>query len=254
MTSPRERGMLARMPGRSLLLVFSSALLLACNGGTETGNPPFTGSLSYTGHSSRPDAIGVREGGSIATVKNAWFELRDVSFSAAQACGEAAFSVPALGIGDHAAGAHVSTPYSAEPGEFCGVELPFARVADSAPVMGFPAELRSRSILLEGALADGTPFSLTSEAEPVLSLRARSGRFALSADEADALIAFDFAVWLADVDFAAAEQQAGRIEISDAENTELLRAFERALGKGVSLYRDRDGDGRLDSDAELLAE
>jgi hypothetical protein len=250
------QGMLAGMLGRSVVCVAFGASLLACTGGTETGNPPFQGSLSYTGYSSKPETIGVREGGSIATVKSAWLDLREVRFSAEGGCAlpaDGAFSVPALGIGDHAAGAHVTTAYSAEPGSYCSVELPFGRVPRDTTQAALPDELAGHSILLEGELADGTPFSLRSAREPVVSLRAESGGFSLAAANADALFAFDFATWLGAIDFTSVDVEAGRIVISDAENAEALAAFEAALADGVTLYRDRDADGRLDDELETLA-
>ena len=44
-----------------------------------------------------------------------------------------------------------------------------------------------------------------------------------------------------------------RVVIDDSSNTELLHRLEGNLASGVALYRDRDGDGALDPDPELLA-
>jgi hypothetical protein len=230
-------------------------LLLAagCTGGTETGNPVVTGSLAYTGHSSAPEQIGVREGGDVVTVSGAWFELDAVSVSAtgcASGAGED-FEIAALGLGDHAAGAHVSTRYEAAQGTFCSLELPFARVAEDSS--GGPEALRGHTLLLSGQLADGTEFSLVSDAEPALLLEAEAGGFELAAGLADAVVAFDFAAWLADLDFASATLDAGRIVISPDSNAELLEQLESNLAAGVVLYRDQDGDGFLDADPQELA-
>ena len=258
MTQPHREGMLRAMRARfrqaSWFLV-GALSCFGCNSGTETGNPSVTGALSYTGYSSKPD-YGVREGGAVATIANAWFDLGSVDISPDGACGiddGEAFSVPALGVGDHAAGNHNSTPFAARPGSFCSVALPFQRVPSTATAASLPEELRGESLLITGKLADGTPFSIASRAISVIELRAEGSGFVLSADQADAVIAFDFGAWLDGVDLAAAERVDGQIVISSSSNSSLLAAFEKNVGSGVALYRDRDGDGLVDDDAELLA-
>ncbi|HWA78598.1 MAG TPA: hypothetical protein VG937_39960 [Polyangiaceae bacterium] len=230
-----------------------ASLAMGCAGGTETGNPSFTSALSYTGYSSKPEDIALQDGGRVASVQSAWFELDRVSVLASGACGSdapPAFVVPALGLGDHAAGNHNSTAYQAEPGSFCAVEVPFVRVSDPA---GAPAELAGRALLLTGKLADGTPFSIESDKASVVRLEAETGSFALAQGEGELLIAFDFANWLGSVDFALAERGAGGVVISSASNPTLLEAFEASLGPGIHLFRDRDGDGMLDAAPEELA-
>lgn len=260
MTRAATRGMLEAMSARvwpGVWCCLSAFLSLACAGGTETGNPSLSGSLSYTGYSSKPTDYGVRDGGSVASVDSAWLDLDTVRISPEGTCGidgGEAFSVPGLGIGDHAAGAHNFTPYAAKSGSFCEVRLPFVRVSSSGNAgANLPAQLPGNSLLIVGKLADGTPFSIASSATPVVQLRAEGAGFALSTDQPDAVIAFDFAAWLDGLKFDAAELSDGQIVISSSSNPSLLAAFEANLGAGVALYRDRDGDGALDADAELLA-
>lgn len=228
----------------------------ACSSGTETGNPSLTGSLSYTGYSSKPDQYGVREAGSVATVTNAWLALDVVKISPSGDCnidGGDPFTVPALGVGDHAAGNHNFTPYKAEAGRFCRVVLLFDR---ASPLIGDegPDELGGGSLLIVGSLADGTPFTIASISTPLIQLRADAAPgFALAPEEASTLMTFDFAAWLEGVDFAAAERSDGAIMISPTSNSELLLSFEEGLAAGIALYRDRDADGLLEPDAERLA-
>jgi hypothetical protein len=228
-------------------------VLIACTGGTETGNPVVSGSLSYTGYSSASDRIGVGEGGEVATVMQAWFALDSVSISK-EGCDSGRgrdFEVAALGLGDHAAGAHVSTEYEAEAGTFCRVELPFVAVADDANAG--PEELRGHSLLLTGKLADGTELTIVSDARPVVELEAEAGGFELQSGLADALVAFDFATWLDGVDFDSAEREGDAVVISADSNPELLQAFDANLAAGIVLYRDADADGVLDDQPEELA-
>ncbi len=260
MTNGSQPGMLPPMRARRSVVSWSAALALlgvsGCTSGTETGNPSITGALSYTGYSSEPLRYGVREGGELATVERAWFDLQAVTVSQADSCGVAeteAFSVAALGIGDHAAGNHNSTAFEATPGTFCGLTLPFVRVP-AGTTAELPTELLGHSILLVGKLADGTPFSILSDAEPSVRLRAAPGGFALSSERKDTLLAFDFATWLRDVDLASAAQVEGEIVVSASSNSALLAAFESHLAQGVALYLDRDADGALDAAPELLAQ
>ncbi len=251
----RRLGMLSRMLvcGRFLAcLGFLAAV--GCTGGTETGNPSITGQLSYTGTSSAPTEIGVRQGGGVASVKNAWLELDQVTVSSSGACGLAGgdtFKVNALGVGDHAAGRHNVTAFEAIPGAFCSLQLPFARVPSDAA--DAPVDLRGHAIVLAGELADGTPFSIESDLAQVVRLQAAASGFDISRERANTLIAFDFAAWLKDLDLANASREGGRIIVSETSNITLLRAFEAQLASGVALYRDTDGDGVLDVAPELLA-
>lgn len=258
MTQARRFGMLPKMSSswRSFACFCGSLLFAAtgCTSGTETGNPSITGQLSYTGLSSAPSDIGVREPGSLATVQNAWFDLDDVAVSSEGDCGieaRAAFTVDALGIGDHAAGVHNSTAFEARAGAFCSVQLPFLAVATNDT--DAPPELRGHAIVVAGELADGTPFSIESDKPEVVRLESAASGFGLDAGEADALVAFDFALWLKDVDLVGATVEAGRITVSEASNTELLRKFEDNVTAGVTLYRDADADGVLDADPTPLA-
>jgi len=254
-TFARALGKLRAMtlrPHRALLLTLA-ALAQACTGGTETGNPPFVAALSYTGFSSEPERISVREAGSAIVVRQAWLDLESVSLSAGSGCEtseDVALTVPGLGVGDHAAGAHVSTSFEATPAAFCRVTLPFARAADTA---AGPRELAGNSVLLLGELADGTPFSIASRATPTFELQAAAGSFRLDPEQHDILFAFDFAAWLSDLDFSGAERQDGKIVVDGERNAALGQLFEQSLSRGISLHRDRDGDGQLDPSSQPIA-
>ncbi|RYZ07585.1 MAG: hypothetical protein EOO73_11445 [Myxococcales bacterium] len=229
------------------------AWLTGCTGGTETGNPPFVAALAYTGTSSAPEDYAIGERGAVASVRSAWLDLEEVELSAGEGCvGEGdPLAVPALGVGDHAAGAHVETTFEARAGRFCTFSLPFVRALSVPPVA--PKELEGRSILLLGELGDGTPFTIASQAEPRLELRAERAEIQLSSGDASLLLAFDFATWLRAVPFERATLEGGVVHVDEERNPELLSAFEAALGAGVALYRDPDADGALDEASELLA-
>lgn len=255
MTEATQLGMLRSVLGRRSLSRLSALCLIfaafGCNSGTETGNPSLTGSLSYTGYSSAPADYGVGEPGQIARVDAAWFELDRVS---SEDCASGnAFEIAPLGVGDHAAGNHNVLSFEANAGAVCGLKVPFLEV-EAAP-SGAPSALSGHTLLLRGALADGTPFTIISDARPTVELLAVDGSFELAADDADLLLAFDFAAWLKDVDFGAAARNADdEIVITSRENSELLAVFDARVASGIALYRDRDADGVVDRDPELLAE
>ena len=252
MTRGPRLGMLGpviRLGQRALLTVTLSALAGGCVGGTETGNPPFQAELSYTAYSSAPLLIGVREQGSRAVVESAWLDLGAVALLGAGSCTQpesSTLSVPALGIGDHAAGQHNATRFELTAGEYCALELPFLLASPSAIQNDVPADLDRHSIMLAGELADGTRFTLLSAATPRVRLRADAGSFDINRNQAQTLIAFDVAQWLTGLDWAGATRAEGAIHISADDNPALLAQFESNLARGIALYRDADGDGKID--------
>jgi hypothetical protein len=113
--------------------------------------------------------------------------------------------------------------------------------------------LKRNSIMLAGELADGTPFTLLSAATPRVRLSADAGSFSISENQAQTLIAFDVAQWLTDLDWARATRAEGAIRISADDNPALLAQFESNLARGIALFRDADGDGKVDDSPLRLA-
>lgn len=259
MTRSRVLGMLRGVSRAVLGLVTCLAVLApfgGCSGGTETGNPSFQAELSYTAYSSQPLVIGVRQPGSRAVVDSAWLDLDAVvlvNTGSCAAAGPEQVVVPALGVGDHASGKHNLTRFELSTGSYCALDLPFVRVPSGSVQGGQPPELERHSIMIAGALGDGTPFSLLSAATPTAHLTADAGSFEISRSHAETLIAFDVAAWLSNLDWGSAERTDGAIVISADRNPTLLARFEENLTSGVALYRDADGDGKLDADPVRLA-
>ncbi|MEO8900341.1 MAG: hypothetical protein ABI627_02355 [Polyangiaceae bacterium] len=237
------------------LFLLAIGTLSGCSSGTETGNPPFTGELSYTAFSSEPSQVGLPASVSAAVVDNAWLDLDAVGFLSAGSCSAAQpaeLVVPALGIGDHAAGNHNVTLFESTATSYCGLDLPFA-LAAAGELGSAPAALADHSIMIKGTLADGTSFQILSSATPTVHLAADGETFALDAAAARTTIAFDVAVWLSNLDFSSAARVGETISISAQENPALLAQFERNLPGGIALYRDEDGDGKLDVNPVRLA-
>ncbi len=239
------------MPKLRPFLLALTASVSACAGGTETGNPPFTATLSYAAYSS-DESVSLRSTGASRVVQSVWLDLADVSLRADPACGSSRLEstpVPALGIGDHAAGAHNFTSFEGRVERYCALDLPMLRAPNSA---GAPPDYAGLSVLLTGTLADGTPYRVASRVTPTLRLAADRDSFELSAAESHLLVAFDVAAWLAGVDLESAERSADGISVSETENPALLRLFEANLASGVALYRDA-GDGKWQAASERIA-
>jgi hypothetical protein len=239
------------------MAALAGSTVVACAGGTETGNPSFGADLAYAAYSSNPRTASVRQAAGGAVVSSAWLVLGDVSFVREGGCAAPPAGTtphaPGLGVGNHASGEPVVTAFEMVGGGFCGVDVPLVHAAAGALPSGAPAELTQDTIVLEGTLADGAAFSLRSAATPRVRLTADGGRFEMSASEATVLIGFDVAAWLGGLDWAAATRQGGAVVVSADSNSALLAGFEKNLALGVVLYRDRNADGQLDANPVALA-
>lgn len=231
------------------------APLAAC-AGTETGNPPFTGTLEYNAFSSQPKtfALSSDDGDGGARVTSTWLVLGDVDFVAEGDCDadvEASAHAEGLGAGDHAQPGAARTEVELSAGRYCGLRVPFLRA--EAPPSNAPEALAGHSILLSGELADGVPFVLRSALDAeVLVTDAES--FELDEERSTLLLGFDVATWLGGVDFTTAQTNAdGSVDIDEAHNAALLEAFEAELAAGIVLHRDPSGTGEVDPDATPLA-
>jgi hypothetical protein len=244
-------GMLTKRIGALLCLGLS-----ACTG-TETGNPSFVGKLGYDAYTSEPSVVALslmreEEGAARVTVDNAWLVLGDVELQRGTDCA-AGLHVHGLGAGDHAGGQAEPTEFESAAGEYCGVRLPFAPAAVDALPDGAPASLEKESILVRGTLADGVTFEIHSQLQESLSLRATAGEFVLDSAHANVVIGFDVARWLRDLTWDDASESDGMIVVSASDNAVLLEQFEAALPEGIALFRDHDGDGKLDDKAMQIA-
>ena len=239
----RERAIAGLWIGLSFLAVSACA-------GTETGNPSFEGQLAYDAYSSNVAVVALRQSepepsAQSMIVDTSWLVLGDVVFLPEGTCERPPSDLPVsatgLGEGDHAAGGHVVTALVVDTGRYCGIELPFER-ASTTPIAG-PLALAEQSVLIEGALEDGTAVTIASALQHTFVLRSETP-FEMGEGAGNVLIGFDLAVWLGELDWsAAARNDDGSISIDGAHNVELLAAFERALVEGTALFRDLDGSG-----------
>jgi len=238
----------------SALCLVLCSWLTAC-AGTETGNPSFVGKLGYDAYTSAPSVVGLSmalqgSDDSRLTVDNAWLVLGDVELQSGADC-DAQHDIEGLGAGDHASGQAAPTEFASEPGQYCGIRLPFAPSATLPD--GAPDSLKTESVLVAGKLPDGRDFEIHSKLQESLSLRATAGEFVLDSNHRSVVIGFDVAHWLSELSWDNATTSDGSVIVSESSNRELLEQFEAALPTGVALFRDHDDNGEMDSDPEELA-
>jgi hypothetical protein len=232
-----------------LVLLWLSA---GCAGGTETGNPSFTGSLGYDAYSSAPAVVGLRAALSSLNVTSAWLVLGDVDFVRCDDKAAAAEHVHGLGAGDHAGEPVPPTSFELAAGRYCGVRLPV--MPDGTLPDDAPASLTNHSIVIQGSLPDGRTFELDGAVSATsFSLRASGEGFELDGGHAGVLIGFDVAKWLDGVDFSTATESDGRVLVDETHNAKQLEAFDRNMPSGITLFRDSNRDGVLDTDRVPLA-
>jgi hypothetical protein len=236
-------------------LVTLLVCLSAC-AGTETGNPSIRGKLSYNAYSSTPAVVALSaaleqtpEPKALLTVDHAWLVLGDVELRSGADCATGP-RVHGLGAGDHATGKHSETELEIAAGSYCGLRFPFEYAKDLP--QGAPESLTKESVLMRGTLPDGRAFELHSQLQDSLDLRATAGEFVLDSEHADVVIGFDLARWLGELRWEdATETTDGSVLVSADSNRALLEQFEAALPSGIALFRDHDGDGKLDADMKL---
>lgn len=230
--------------------------LTAC-AGTETGNPSFDGTLSYNTHTTDASRVALLQADpGVLVVDNAWLVLGDVGFVQGAMCdadARAAQHATGLGVGDHATPAAAETAFMLSEGRYCGVHLPFVHPPEVLPA-DLPSEIAGHSVLIDGTLADGRRFLLSSAFEGDVFLSALDGSFELDALSSNVLVGFDVAIWLGALDWqSATEESDGSVVVDETHNQDLRIAFEDNLALGMSLYRDDDGLGQITDASQKIA-
>lgn len=223
---------------------------------TETGNPEMT--LSYRARSSAPTEVALDSSAPVQ-VNALAVSVREVRVVQGESCdGPAEVEFTAPGFTGDLLAAPSAVRFEVAAGAYCRIRVRFDR-ASSSNVAG----LDDHSVVLTGRRADGVPYTISSRLTPELDLRSRGEPFDLSEANDQLVLAFNAAVWLADVDLDAAVEDDDddtddgddddHITIDDDSNRDLLRAFEASVERSVELFSDDDGDGRPDDDEEVLA-
>ncbi len=233
----------------ALIALLALAGAAACEG-TETGNP-IRAEVRVHAHSSVPAAVAVAVGAGGAVVTGTWIAAGGLELIGSD-CAEASGQTGPLPAGDYASGGAPQLALELLDPVQCAARV---RVTPAAAVGDAPTALVGHTVLLVGTRRDGTPFQLRTTAAGTLTLAATASSFTLDEDMPALFLGFDVATWLDGVDLdGAVANGSGLVLIEPATDPARVAAFDAALAAGVELYRDRDGNGRVDGpDDTLLA-
>ena len=230
-------------------LAFAICSISACAG--ETGNP-YVEQVIFDAWSSDSTVadIGTFAGG--LNVDEVWLNLATPRFARSASCSTVeTFGPLPLGPSDHAVAGVVSQTFTAEPGDYCRMELSFQQTGPNLPA-GAPSELEGHSVLVLGQTNNAVPFRLLLDIG-VLDLVAPA-EITLEENLAPLFISFDIAPWVDGIDFdALAPGQDGVIEVSAASNQPTYVTIQSQFPSGIGLYRDENQNSEVDGDDLLLA-
>jgi hypothetical protein len=231
------------------------ALLAACAGGSETGNPAVPTSIGLGVRSSDQAIVTLSSDGPGTVIHEAWVALGEVAFLGPDECarfGDLDVTGATLIAADLArAGVQITLEVTAQ--RYCGLVVPLQMRTAELPA-GAPEDLADHSIVINGARADGTPFVLAHGEQDELELAPSSGEIAIERGGPDLLLAFEVATWMRSVDLDGATVGGdGVIRIDAARNAALLDAFEINLECSLELYADVDANGVVAGGDLLLA-
>lgn len=232
---------------RSLCVALAALVLsgLACEGGTEVGNPIV--SIGFSAYH-QPSGVGARAAAAgRVEVTAAWIAFRELKLRPAAACESSAEIEIAGPIAVDLFGA-IPPPLrdleTAATG-YCRLEIKWHK-AES--LVGAPPELAGVAVYVAGTRADGKRFVIRSERNDALELRARGGSFQITPTLAGLFVGFDLSVWLAGVDLAAATPGSDEVvHVEKGQNDAQLAAFEANVAAASKLFIDSDGNRALDA-------
>ncbi len=131
--------------------------------------------------------------------------------------------------------------------EACGYRV------DLAPMdVGPDGAKESASVLILGQSANGQPVTINSAAPQSLTLSVLAPPLVLD-EESSYLLFFDLAFWIEDVNLAGLGEGPDGIRIDETSHPELLAPLIAALGTGLTLRQDLDGDGQVDPEDAVVA-
>lgn len=222
--------------------IVAALCVLASCVGTEVGNPQDDTDVSvqFTGvEQPPPNALTLSSG---LRVDEAWMVFSESSVELAENCEEdEEIDVEQPFVVELIGGSELPGPnmFTRPRGDYCAFEVELGALAADELPADTPAELASISILVRGALSDGTPFVLRSTTEESISLE---GEFAFTAESEALLIAFALDRWFAEsgIDDIAG----GDIALIDGENNaDVLEAVNERIPDSALLIRDTNEDG-----------
>jgi hypothetical protein len=232
------------------------AVLLTGCVATDVGNPDdgeFATTVDFVGYDeAAPNALTLASGVELDRVIMGFdrFNLRD----AENCAGDSTIDVETFVVSELLEGAdYPELPRIVrDVRRFCRFELEVKKVIALNRPEGAPEEIEGRAVWIEGRLADGTPFTLSTHEDDALRLEPTAGDFfELPDGESHLFLAFAMNGWFSGLDFEQFEPGADGVIHIDAEVDESwTKAFRANLRESARLFRDLDGDGELDPEEQ----
>jgi hypothetical protein len=214
-------------------LILTGALGCA---GTESGNPGSTSMMSIQGRSSNPAEIAFFDDQSALDVRVALISFTDLSLIPCGEVDERPLAAPM--VVDLGTSAPVRFSVANAPRTACGLRLSLG------PALRGPPEILDHTVLIRGVRSsDGVPFNVSSIIERQAELVTLSGT---GFDPRELVIAFDLAVWFAEVDVHGVEPLEGTVNINAGATPDLVAAFEGRIGLAAEVFIDENANGVLD--------
>ena len=244
-----------RTSGLAAALVLVAVTTLCSCLGTDVGNPEekedggtIEAEIRFQGveQSASVDDLMI---GSGTRLEEAWIVADGFGLRPAGECGRAARmrtdTPTVVDLLDDTGDSMISIP-EVTPGTYCGLDFQLERVSQSQLPSAAPPELSEATVLLTGEREDGVEFRLSADVKFKLKLGSITSQFELDADRRRMLLVVALGRW---VD----EQKLNAIQgeepiVIDADNhREIYKDFRQSLHKTMKLYRDSNGDGRLNA-------
>lgn len=201
--------------------------------------------VSLSAHSSEPNLVNVGSSQGLS-VQRAWVSWDALRFYGCDGETEQVASGVAVDLTRSA-----SFDFKAS-GDYCTVSSTFVRAAHPLP-QGAPATLIGSTLVIEGALANKTLFSLASEDTQIVRAQSTSG-ITLGGAPTKLVLTFDLAKAMKGVDLTKAKADSqGVIRLTNTENAALLAAVEQQFLNAATLFVDNDGDGKLGPSDQVVA-
>ncbi len=244
---------------KRLLLPCMLAVCLGLAGcvGTDVGNPQDESAeveLDVKGYDgSDPNALTLPSG---LRIDSAWISLSQFEFRQANACTTSGDVVEQPILVDLISNQTATDRplFSIPAGDYCRLDAGFVPWSTDVPE-GAPSDIAGYSVVIEGARADGTEFTVRSDMDMALQLNAQNGAFGLEIGAQSLIIGFAVDEWFNETALDAIDAGGSEIVINPSNNPAIYGQFNAALRRSGRLFRDANADHALNMSerAEALA-
>ncbi len=219
--------------------------------GTDVGNPQQDKAdveLEFAGYAETQQSALTLE--SDLQIERAWIVLSQFRFQSESECGtDGPFDATEPVVVDLLADepSYEAPIFTKPAGDYCKLDLGFTSLeADQLPE-GAPSDLAGLSVLVEGQRADGVEFRFEGEFDELFHLNGAVQSFRLEEGRQHLIVGFALNEWINESKLDRIEDEAP-ILINSESNSEFLGDFSASVKRSANLFRDENGNRRLDAD------